>query len=141
SAYGSPATGTLPSGLTWAIDGSADGWTLVGNSLTYGPATLAAGGSAAVTVKATTAPANCGTLSNSVSGSATNEGSGVLANNSAGPITITVNCPDMKITKTANPAGPVYPGQQIGFDILITNNGAGTAYGVKITDTLPAGMT
>src|SRR6185503_1688563 len=104
-------------------------WTLVGNSLTYGPVTLVAGDSAPVTVKATTAPTDCGTLSNSVSGSASNEGSGVLANNSAGPVTITVNCPDVRVTKTAD-AATVSASNSIGYTVTVKNIGAGIAYGV-----------
>jgi uncharacterized repeat protein (TIGR01451 family) len=45
------------------------------------------------------------------------------------------------ITKTANPTGPVSAGDEIGFDITVSNNGDGTAKGVEMTDDLPAGIT
>ncbi|MDT4932464.1 MAG: hypothetical protein QOK11_356 [Pseudonocardiales bacterium] len=45
----------------------------------------------------------------------------------------------IKITKTANPAGPVSAGSDIGFDIVVSNTGAGTAGTVHVTDDLPAG--
>ena len=44
------------------------------------------------------------------------------------------------ITKTATPAGPVSAGDEIGFDITVTNNGDGTAKDVEMTDDLPAGI-
>jgi uncharacterized repeat protein (TIGR01451 family) len=45
----------------------------------------------------------------------------------------------IEITKTANPAGPVSAGSDIGFDIVVSNTGAGTATTVHVTDDLPAG--
>jgi uncharacterized repeat protein (TIGR01451 family) len=47
--------------------------------------------------------------------------------------------PNVSITKTANPVGPVTAGSNIGFDITVSNTGAGDATGVTITDPLPAG--
>ena len=46
----------------------------------------------------------------------------------------------IKIEKTANPAGPVAVGGEVGFDIKVTNTGDGTALGVNVTDKLPAGI-
>ena len=43
------------------------------------------------------------------------------------------------IDKVANPAGPVNAGATIGFDLVITNTGTGTALGVSVSDNLPAG--
>jgi uncharacterized repeat protein (TIGR01451 family) len=47
--------------------------------------------------------------------------------------------PNVTITKTANPAGPVNAGGTIGFDVTVTNTGAADATGVTINDPLPAG--
>ena len=44
------------------------------------------------------------------------------------------------IDKVANPVGPVQVGGDIGFDIVVTNTGDGTALGVSATDNLPAGI-
>ncbi|TMD90411.1 MAG: DUF11 domain-containing protein, partial [Chloroflexi bacterium] len=52
---------------------------------------------------------------------------------------MTVQCAHIMITKTANPAGPVSSGDSIGFDIVVTNNGPGTAVNVVVNDPLPAG--
>ena len=45
------------------------------------------------------------------------------------------------ITKTANPAGPVNAGDEIGFDITVENKGTQTTLGINVSDTLPAGVT
>ncbi|HXG26867.1 MAG TPA: DUF11 domain-containing protein, partial [Candidatus Binatia bacterium] len=46
----------------------------------------------------------------------------------------------IQITKTANPAGPVTVGGEIGFDITVSNTGTGTALDIEVTDELPAGI-
>jgi uncharacterized repeat protein (TIGR01451 family) len=46
----------------------------------------------------------------------------------------------ISITKTANPAGPVLVGGEIGFDITVTNTGTTTTLGITVTDNLPAGI-
>jgi uncharacterized repeat protein (TIGR01451 family) len=46
--------------------------------------------------------------------------------------------PNVTILKTANPAGPVSAGSDIGFDITVSNTGAAGATNVVITDSLPA---
>jgi len=52
-----------------------------------------------------------------------------------------VQNPTLTIAKTANPAGPVSAGTNIGFDISVTNNGPGTATALIVTDTLPSAFT
>jgi uncharacterized repeat protein (TIGR01451 family) len=47
---------------------------------------------------------------------------------------------DLAITKTDS-ADPVNTGAALTYTITVTNNGAGTATGVTVTDTLPAGTT
>lgn len=47
--------------------------------------------------------------------------------------------PNIHITKTANPVGPVSAGTSIGFDVSISNTGTADATGVTISDALPAG--
>jgi len=49
--------------------------------------------------------------------------------------------PNVSIVKTADPAGPVSAGSDIGFDITVSNTGAAEATNVVITDNLPAGAT
>ncbi|MGH2632224.1 MAG: hypothetical protein ACRDG3_02335, partial [Tepidiformaceae bacterium] len=55
-----------------------------------------------------------------------------------GPVTICLvndQDPDVTLTKTANPPGPVVEGNPIGFDITVSNSGGGIA-GILVTDNL-----
>src|SRR5262249_33087483 len=52
---------------------------------------------------------------------------------------VVVQCPSIHIVKTANPAGPVSAGSDIGFDITGANSGARTAAQVTVPDSVSAG--
>jgi len=93
-----------------------------------------AGGSKTVKISSPTTSASCGTVSNSASASASNEAN--TSNNSSGASNITVNCPDLSVTKTPD-AASVNSTDNIGFTITINNGGAGTAYNTMLSDTLP----
>jgi uncharacterized repeat protein (TIGR01451 family)/fimbrial isopeptide formation D2 family protein len=104
--------------------------------LTCTVGTLAAGASSeAYTATATTASGDCGVVDNTATVSATNEPSSAQGNNSDDG-DVTVLCADIEIVKTAD-ADTVSAGDQIGFDIVVTNAGDGVATGVHVTDTLP----
>jgi len=132
-------TDTLPAGINWSFNQVSGGWTcgIAGGVLTCGGTgfTLAEGVSASVHVFGTTDAQDCGVLTNTAVVSASNEAADSDANNSA-TATITVSCAQIAIDKTAD-EGTVSAGDQIGFTITATNNGAGTAHGVTVTDTLP----
>ena len=49
-------------------------------------------------------------------------------------------CAEIAIAKVANPLGPVNAGDDIGFDITVTNDGTGTATDVHVVDELPDGF-
>ncbi|MEZ4496768.1 MAG: hypothetical protein R2845_08330 [Thermomicrobiales bacterium] len=51
--------------------------------------------------------------------------------------TVQINCSDLTIVKTGDQES-VNAGDQLSFTITITNNGAGTAYDVVMTDVLPS---
>ena len=59
---------------------------------------------------------------------------------------MTVNCPDLTISKQAvdgqgqPTTTPIGPGDDVAFTIVVTNLGAGNATEVVITDELPAGI-
>ncbi|MBK9711345.1 MAG: DUF11 domain-containing protein [Kouleothrix sp.] len=125
----------LPSGVTWSISPAVSGCAIASGTLSCSFATLAAGASVTIHVSGTTSAANCGTLPNTATVSATNEAAGANANNTSSA-TITVNCGSIQITKTAD-AASVSAGDPIGFTITVTNGGAGTAKGVTVSDTLP----
>src|SRR5206468_2093222 len=87
-----------------------------------------------VHITSPTTSGTCGTVANSASASATNETSGT--NNSVGPVNITVNCPDIQVTKTAD-ASTVSAGTSIGYVVTVKNIGTGNATGVTADDALP----
>jgi uncharacterized repeat protein (TIGR01451 family) len=139
TATGVTVTDTLPAGFSWTensnscqIDTGALGEKILhcsGVTLTY-----PSGNTFSVTVTTPTAAANCAVVHNRTWADASNDDP---VNDDA---SVTVQCPNIAITKTANPVGPVLVGNNIGFDIVVSNSGPGTATGVTVTDTLPAGF-
>ena len=136
NAYGVTVNDTLPtdSGLGWSIDqaNSSTGWSIVGGVLAYGPATLASKASVHVHIVSDTTPASCGLVDNTASVTYQG-GSGEDSSR------VTVLCPDVTISKTAA-TSPILAGQTASYTISVWNTGKGTAYGVTISDTLPAGI-
>ncbi len=53
---------------------------------------------------------------------------------------IQVHGAGVAVTKTANPAGPVSAGDEVGFDITVTSTGDGSVTGVSMSDVLPDGI-
>lgn len=135
-AKGVTATDTLPSGIAWG-ESEAD-CSIASGILSCTVGDLAAGASKTYQVSGPSSKADCGGPTNNTgSAAATNEPAGKLGNNSdAG--SVTVQCADISITKTANPAGPVSAGAPIGFDVTISNAGPGIASSVTVHDDLPA---
>ena len=127
-------TDTLPGGITWSEN--SDACSIANGVLTCDFGTILPDASRTVVVSGETTAASCGTLPNTASASASNEPGTVLGNNSDGA-TILVDCPQIVITKsTVTPV--VSAGDQISFDVEVTNTGAGNAYGVTVSDSLPA---
>ncbi len=135
TAYGVTLSDPLPAGVAWTEDSAS--CSISGQSLTCAFGDLPAGSSRTVTVSGTTDPADCGVLTNTATVSSTNESSAALANNTS-TARITVQCPDLVITKVAD-AGTVSAGQPIGFTVTVTNNGPGAALSTTLNDPLPAG--
>ncbi len=131
---------TLPAG-TWTLGGADAGSCSIGaaNALSCSFGTLASGATKTITVSRPTSKADCGTIQNTATVGATNEPASKNGNDSdAGEIDVL--CAQIDIEKSANPAGPVSAGDPIGFDVVVTNNGAGLARGVTVSDTLPTGF-
>jgi uncharacterized repeat protein (TIGR01451 family) len=140
-----PATATVGEAITYEITVTNSGQDtlnnlvvndpLLGGNLAGFPSSLTAGqvvtASFPYTVGASPDP-----LTNTVTATASAQTSTATLTDSA-DCTVDVLFPDLDVTKTANPAGPVSAGQQIGFDIEVTNDGEGAAFGVTLTDTLP----
>jgi uncharacterized repeat protein (TIGR01451 family) len=133
TAKGVTLTDTLPSGVVWSEDSAACSITAGVLSCNFGD--LADGATRTVHVTGATDAADCGVLTNTAVVAATNESVENVGDNSS-TATITVNCPDLVVTKDAD-QGTVNAGESIGFTVEVTNNGTGTAHGVTISDTLP----
>jgi uncharacterized repeat protein (TIGR01451 family) len=138
TAKGVALTDDLPagSGLAWAIDGGsgAGDCDIENDMLTCDFGEIAGGASKTVHISSPTTPASCGLVSNSVDVTSANDGSP-----SAGPVTITVDCPDVSVLKTAD-QGTIDAGDTAAFTIVVENHGDGVARDVTLTDTLPEGV-
>ena len=126
----------LPVGVVWAEDSPF--CSITNNTLSCDFGTLGADETRTVHVSGVTDAADCGPLVNTATVSASNEAAGDTKNN-VSTATITVNCPNLVVLKTADDS-EINAGDTAAFTITVTNNGDGTAYGVTLTDTLPAGV-
>ncbi|HVL89128.1 MAG TPA: hypothetical protein VM841_02720, partial [Actinomycetota bacterium] len=136
TATGVTITDVLPAGpgLDWSVDAVSSGMTcgIAAGTLTCTQPALAPGASIRVHMTTPTAVGSCGTIDNTASVTTTNDG-GDEAHAS-----IRVLCPSLGIEKTADDE-VVTAGESIGFTISVSNDGAGTATSVTLSDTLPAG--
>ena len=129
----------LPDGIDWSEDSAAcsiapDQGTS-GQVLSCSFGDLIAGATRTVNVTGETDSGDCGTLPNRATVAATNEPAGAQGNNQSSA-SIVVDCPLLDLTKTADRAS-VSAGDPIGFTVSVTNNGAGSAFSVTVSDTLP----
>ena len=136
TAYDVTLDDELPAGADWATD--TEGCSITDGTLHCDFGDLASGASASVTVSGATTADSCGVIDNLASVAAANE-SAADAEDNTDSASITVDCPDVHVTKTAA-ASPILAGQDAAFSITASNAGPGTAYGVVITDDLPAGF-
>ena len=136
TAFDVTLTDTLPTnaGLSWNIDSTSGGWSCAINAgvLTCGGQgfDLAAGASASVRVISPTTTASCALIQNTATVGASNHA------NVQDSASVTVDCADIDVEKTAD-EDTVDAAEQIGFTIVVTNDGDGTARDVTMTDTLP----
>lgn len=130
-AQGVVITDLLPAGVDW----TASAGTITNGTLTYAVGTMDPGETITIEVSGATTALNCGVLSDTATvTSINNEPSSLSAT-----ATITVNCPDLSIVKTADQS-VIDAGETAAFTITVSNAGPGDAYDVLVTDTLPAGM-
>ncbi len=143
-ATGVTVTDPLPTGLTFASGTATGGGTVSANgqTVTANLGTLAPNASRTITINATIAGTQRGTLSNTATVTATNANTQELniANNSATQNTTLNPQIDLVVTKTT-PAQVAQAGQALTYTITISNNGPSTATSVVATDTLPNGLT
>ena len=139
AANGLAFTDALPGGpgINWSIDPASDGWSITGSApnqtLVYEPTTLAGESSTSVHVVSDTTAASCGIYDNTATITTVNDGSGEASDS------VTLNCPDIAVEKTATNT-PIPVGEDLVFDITLTNIGEGVAFDVVLTDELPAGF-
>jgi uncharacterized repeat protein (TIGR01451 family) len=130
-------TDTLPAGITWTVGGADAGACSIDSGvLTCDFGTLSPSDSRHITLTGTADMDTCPSIANSASVTADHDVN--PSDNTAGPVTITVNCPAIHVTKTAD-AASVNAGDPIGFTVTVSNSGPGDAYGVNLDDSLPAG--
>ncbi len=145
-------TDPLPDGVDW--DTTTPGCAITPDPATTGQtlnctfASLAPGAAFEITIVVSSIVPEtfCGPLTNLLvtvdAGNEANTGP-AAANNTAGPVTITVNCPDLTITKepdAGDPGSVINAGDTATFTITVDNIGAGTATNVTVSDNLPDGI-
>ena len=141
-AIGVDLVDTLPSGLSWT-ENSAD-CSITAGVLSCLDLTIPAGEEFSVTVTGTTDEGECPSILNRAGYTSDNAGSGATHPEGQG-VTITVNCPDLEVTKEQVDANgeptdePVDAGLTAYFAIHVTNHGPGTAFDVDALDFAPAG--
>src|SRR5947199_7389063 len=124
----------VPGGQTCALPVSnAASCSITAGVLSCNFGTMTNGSTRTVTLSRATTAGDCPSISNTATVSAAVDAS--TANNSS-TASITVNCGNIGLTKTAD-AATVTAGSPIGYLITATNSGAGTATTVTVTDTLP----
>ncbi len=138
NAFNVTVSDTLPTdaGLSWSIDAanSDAGWSIDGAGvLHYGPATLASKASVKVRIVSPTTAATCPSVHNVADLTYT-------GGNGSDDGDITVSCPDVTVTKTADDS-PISAGEKAAFTITVENIGEGVAYDVTLNDPLPTGVT
>jgi uncharacterized repeat protein (TIGR01451 family) len=137
AAFGVKVSDTLPTnaGLDWSIDaaGTTGSWDLTGGVLSFGGASglnMAQGAEYHVHIVSPTTPATCGTVDNTGDATTTNDGT------DSASASITVHCPDVKVTKTPD-GGTINAGEVATFSIKVENIGTGSAKNVTLSDNLP----
>jgi uncharacterized repeat protein (TIGR01451 family) len=130
---------TLPAGITWAESPDKAQCGISSGVLTCNWGNLTSGTVTTVTVSGTTDAADCGTVPNTATVSATNERANSSSDNTSSA-SIVVQCPNVRVDKTAADDN-INAGETASFTITTTNDGPGTATNVVTTDTLPGGIT
>ncbi|MCC6703425.1 MAG: DUF11 domain-containing protein, partial [Thermomicrobiales bacterium] len=143
TAYDVVVIDTLPFDAEWTLTPSAGTCTLPNEQgqVTCDLGDIVADGVVTIEVSAPTTATECGAQENRVTVDASNlTDEPTEPDDRAASATVTVNCPDLVVEKVAGEE-TINAGDEISFTITVTNNGAGTAYDVVLTDVLPLGIT
>lgn len=133
---GGTAVSILPiaPGLSWSIVpdvGNPGDCSIVSGMLSCAFGDIPGGSARSVTISSPTTSESCGLIEGEATFDFTNTADGWSSSN------VTVNCPDVAVTKTAT-RSTITVGDEIEFDLTVANPGAGDAYDVTLTDTLPS---
>ena len=138
TATGVTISDPLPSGETFV---SSTGGTFNSGSdtLTDAVGTLAVGQSQTITVTVTVGASVTGTLTNTATVTS-NQPDPTPGNNTSTVVTTVTPQADLSITKAVS-GTTVSPGGELGYGLVITNNGPSTATNVTVSDPLPSSIT
>jgi uncharacterized repeat protein (TIGR01451 family)/fimbrial isopeptide formation D2 family protein len=130
-----------PDGTVWTVidDGGFDCPATIDDAGDSCTAESMAPGSATILLSYLTSEADCGTLVNNVEVSASNEPAASIGLDNEAQATITVECPGLNLTKTAD-VTPIDAGEEANFTIHLWNAGPGDAFDVELHDDLPPGL-
>ncbi len=134
----------LPAGLTF-VSGTGTGWTCsaAGQTVTCTHPNTSGLASGAylpdITLTVAVGQAAAPNVTNTASVSIVNTDENP-ANNSASDPTV-IDSADLAVVKTATPTTVTAAGQQVTYDIVVTNNGPSSATGVEVSEAIPAGLT
>jgi len=138
AAAGVSVVDTLPAGATF-VSATPAPTSQSGSTLSWAIGTVNAGAGGAITLRVQFNPslARGAVLTNNVTISTTTSGDNPADNTDDHPVTVV--SPNVRVTKT----GPVKvtAGDQLTYSVSYDNNGTAPAAGVRIVDTLPAGVT
>jgi uncharacterized repeat protein (TIGR01451 family) len=147
TAYDVFLTDTLPAGIDWTIDPQVQGCA-IDDVTTPGVQLLECDlgnfpylREVEIIVTGVTSNEVCGEVPNTATVSASNflTREEVPSDSVSDDATVTVNCPDVVIEKTAV-ENSIYPGEFAQYVITVENLGPGNAKDVEIVDTLPPGV-
>jgi uncharacterized repeat protein (TIGR01451 family) len=122
-------------GTSWSINPANPNCAISSGALACSVGQWPSGVTFSVHIVSPTTPSTCGTVVNSANLSAPGVGS-----SSTPPVPITVKCPTLQVTKSAD-AASIRPGDRVGYTVVGLNSGGGNAYGFALTDSLPSGLT
>ncbi|OYO17574.1 hypothetical protein CGZ94_01350 [Enemella evansiae] len=130
-------TDTLQDGVTFVS--ASSGCTINGRTVTCQVGDLAPQQTASVSIRVQTPAGGSGPLTNTAQVSSSTPDP-VPGNNTSTYTASGGQQADLSIVKTTSGNGTLVAGEQVTYTLQVTNNGPSAATGVRVTDTLPSGV-